>query len=391
MSLSILMLSPQFRPIIGGYERAAERLSLGLAGRGHLVTVVAERRDPSWPAREENDGVRVRRLWCVYRKHWHTVSSLSSLMLFLLRHGRSYDVWHAHQYGEQAVLAATMGKLLRRPVLLKLTSTGAQGISAQLSAAWMSGFKQHALCGVDAVIATTQDVRAEAIAFGIPEKAVHLISNGVDTERFKPRSLEGKRSLCRSLGISAEGVVVFVGRLSEEKNPTGLLKAWRLAFPKMPGVWKLLIVGDGPLREEMKAYVHAEGLSEETLLVGNQSDVEHWVAAADIFVMSSNHEGLSNSLLEAMAAGLPVVSTRVSGSSEILEQTGAGVVVDVGRMDQLADALVRLASDPALRARMGKVGCGTVRAQYSISRVVAQHEELYRSLLLKSADARRRP
>ncbi len=390
MGLSILMLSPQFRPIVGGYERAAERLSIGLAGRGHLVTVVAERRDPSWPVSEVKDGVQVRRLWCLFRKHWHTLTSLSSLLLFLLRHGRRYHVWHVHQYGEAAVLAAALGKLLRRPVLLKLTSTGPQGISTQVSVAWMSRVKQYALRRVDAVIATTREVLAEAIAFGIPENALHLISNGVDTDCFKPRSKEEKGCICRSLGIAAEGVVVFVGRLSEEKNPMGLLEAWKIANRKMPSGWKLVLVGDGPMREQLASRVDAEGLSDSTIVAGYQSNVEEWISAADIFVMSSTHEGLSNSMLEAMASGLPVVSTRVSGSAEILEQTGAGVVVDVGRMDQLADALVRLASDAPLWTRMGEAGRELVRGQFSISHVVVQHEELYLSLLSSNADSRRR-
>jgi glycosyltransferase involved in cell wall biosynthesis len=387
MGLSILMLSPQFRPLVGGYERAAERLSVALAGRGHAVTVIAERRDPSWPASEVMEGVQVRRLWCVFRKRWHTMTSLVAFTLYLLVHGRRYHVWHVHQYGEQAVLAATMGRILRRPVLLKLTSTGPQGIRATMSATWMSRLKKFALCKVRAVIATTQEVKVEAIAFGFPEGAVHIVGNGVDMSRFQPCSEEDRRRMCATLGIAANGMVLFVGRLSEEKNPHGLLDAWRMANPKMPRGWKLVLVGDGPMRGQLASCVNSEAFSESTIIAGYQSNVEEWISAADIFVMSSTHEGLSNSMLEAMAAGLPVVSTQVSGSIEILRESGAGIVVDVGRMDHLADAVVRLASSAALRIQMGQAARAVVERRYSIAQVAVQHECLYKSLLPDHAHA----
>ena len=126
--IRVLMISPQFRPLVGGYERAAERLSAALAAAGLRVVVIAERRDRAWPAVECIDGYEVRRLSCSYRRHLHTITSLLSFAGFLLRHGREFDVWHVHQYGFHAALAVALGKVLRRPVVLKLTSSGAMGI-----------------------------------------------------------------------------------------------------------------------------------------------------------------------------------------------------------------------------------------------------------------------
>ena len=131
-SLRVLMISPQFRPLVGGYERAAERLSAALAEVGLRVVVIAERRDRAWPAMECIDGYEVRRLSCSYRRHRHAVTSLLSFAGFLLRHGREFDVWHVHQYGFHAALAVALGKVLRRPVVLKLTSSGAMGIESAM-------------------------------------------------------------------------------------------------------------------------------------------------------------------------------------------------------------------------------------------------------------------
>src|SRR4029434_9571185 len=110
--IRVLMICPQFRPIVGGYERSAEHLSAALAEAGMRVAVIAERRDPAWPALESIDGYEVRRLSCSYRRHRHAVTSLLSFASFLLRHGREFDVWHVHQYGVHAALAVALGKVL---------------------------------------------------------------------------------------------------------------------------------------------------------------------------------------------------------------------------------------------------------------------------------------
>lgn len=375
------MLSPQFRPIVGGYERAAERLSAALVARGHKVTVITERREASWPDREVRDGVEVRRLWCCYRPHQHMVTSLAAFAWFLLTQGRRYQVWHIHQYGLHAVLAVALGKLLRRPSVLKLTSSGPQGLQAAMGSAPLVRLAKPLLRRIDAVVATSRETQAEAEAFGIPGSRVHVLGNGVDTQVFRPRSDAERIRVREEFGFVASGVVVFVGRLSEAKNPDGLLSAWQTALPRLPAGWHLVLVGDGSMRAGLAAFVETEGLASSVTLAGYQADIEAWMAAADIYVLASHREGLSNALLEAMASGLPVVSTRVSATIETLEETNAGLVVGIGQMDQLADALVRLAADLVLREQMGLTGRSVVEKRYSIESVAAQHEQLYRSLL----------
>jgi hypothetical protein len=112
--ISILMLSPQFHPIVGGYERAAERLSGALAKLAVDVAVITERREATWPVVEAAGGVKIYRLCCIYRRYLHMVSSLLAFAWFLLWRGRRFDVWHVHQYGLHALLAVALGEALRR-------------------------------------------------------------------------------------------------------------------------------------------------------------------------------------------------------------------------------------------------------------------------------------
>ncbi|PZO06777.1 MAG: hypothetical protein DCF27_12130 [Lysobacteraceae bacterium] len=386
--LRILMLSPQYRPIVGGYERAAERLSAALAARGHCVTVIAERRDKAWPAAEFLEGVSVRRLWCAYLPRLHMPTALISLTLFLLTQGRRFDVWHVHQYGLHASLAVALGRLLHRPVVLKLTSSGGQGVARATAAGRFPSLSAALLRRVTAVVALSRETTGEALAFGIPPERIHHLANGVDTAKFRPQSERERYELKQKLGIGLHRAVIYVGRLSHEKNPDGLLHAWSKARPLLTADWKLVFVGDGPMRGELESTVRANGFEADVLFAGQQSRVEQWMGAADIYVSSSHREGLSNTLLEAMASGLPVVATRVSGVTELVKETDAGLVAEVGNMDQLSRALVMLAGDGLLGAKMGAVGRQVISKSYSIESVAARHEALYLSLINASSALR---
>lgn len=379
--LHVLMLSPQYRPIVGGYERAAERLSHGLASRGHRITVITERRSPKWSAREAQDGVQVKRLWCLYRRRLHAATSLMSFAFFLITRGREFHVWHVHQYGLHAALAVALGKLLYRPVVLKLTSTKSQGIHHSTDGSPVARLAGWLLRKVDAVVALSKETQDEARTFGIPESRIHLIGNGVSVDQFVPRGSADRKRLRKNLSIDAHGLVVAVGRLVEVKNFEGLLLAWKAARPHLPAGWKLVVVGDGPLRSRLLSTVEENGLSQSVSFVGQRHDVSDWLGAADIYALSSRIEGLSNTLLEAMAAGLPVVSTRVSGSIELLSETGAGLVVDIDDAEQFAKALVDLAVSTDQRTMMGAIGRSIIEGRYSLDAVSDRHERLYCSLL----------
>ena len=380
-SMYILMICPQFRPIVGGYERAAERLSAALTTKGHSVTIITERRFPSWQSKEEQDGVQIRRLWCLYRAHLHMATSLASFSIFLLTQGRRFQVWHIHQYGLHAMLAIALGKLLCRPVVMKLTNSGKGGLEHATSALPMARIAKFILHKVSAVVALTRETQMEAVAFGIAKSRIHILGNGVDSTHFELCKQDKRVRHRKRIGLDAAGIVVFVGRLVEQKNVNGLLLAWKVACTNLPDGWKLVLVGDGSMREQLEALSKAEGLTTSIIFAGQQPNIAEWMAASDILVVPSYWEGLSNTMLEAMSTGLAVVSTRVSGSTETLEKTGAGLVVDIGNMEQFANAVLRLASDFTLRDEMGKIGRAVIEKNYSIETVADRHERLYHSLV----------
>lgn len=380
--LRVLMICPQFRPLVGGYERAAERLSAELARQGHEVCVITERREPGWPPRAESDGYLIRRLWCLYRPHLHILTSLLSFAGFLVLRGRRYQVFHIHQYGLHAALAALIAKLLRRPSVLKTTNTGCEGIGKGLMTTLpgVSGRAQRLLKSIDAYVGLSARTAAELRTFGIPERRVRVIPNGVDTELFAPAAQRESSTTVDRHGVKTRPTALYVGRLSPQKNLLGLLEAWRLVCQEHESA-HLTVVGGGLQSDELKRRVEALGLESRVTLVGEQNDVLPWYQAADVFVLPSHHEGLSNSLLEAMSCGLPVVSTRVSGSEDVFAAGDVGELVEVNDMPALAAALLKLLRDPARRAGCGQTARRIAEESFSLRAVAEKTVCLYEELI----------
>lgn len=379
--LCVLMIVPQFRPLVGGYERAAERLAAELAKQGQEVTILTERRVQSWPSKETVQGFKLQRLWCIYRPGVHALSSLLSFTAFLLAKGWRYHVIHVHQYGYHAALAVLVGRMFQVPVVIKITNTGAQGIEQALAGEQKApGLLASLHRKMDACIATTTEAQEEAGRFGIAQDRIRLIPNGIDADFFKPCDMHEKEALKSRLGLGRSLTVLYSGRLSSAKNAEGLIEAWSAIYRDVPNA-ELILIGDGPLRKMLEERVAAFGLHTSVRLAGLQPDVLSWYQAADIFVLPSHREGLSNSLLEAMSCGLPVVSTRVSGSTGIFAESDVGELVDVGDCPGLASALRCLLAYPTRRATCGLRAREYARARFSIQAVAEETLALYAQLV----------
>lgn len=377
---SVLMISPQFQPLVGGYERAAERLAIELASKGHTVTLVAERRNRQWPRTQTLKGVSVKRLWCAYRPGWHSITSFLSFLAFFLLYVRRFDVIHVHQYGHHAALAVALRRLSGKPVVLKLTSTAAQGIGAAIAGKRIStGLGAMLHRRVSALIATSTTALEEAVRFGIARNRIRLIPNGIETNHFFPSPSTEKVTLKSKLGLKKPLTVLYCGRLSPAKNPAGLISAWSAIHRDLPDC-ELVLIGDGPLRLDLDDQIIRLGLSASARLIGYQAEVLPWYQAADVFALPSHHEGLSNSLLEALSCGLPVVSTRVSGSTDVFAEADVGELVEVGDIPGIAKALHGLLKDSGRRAACGTNARQYARAKCSIHAVAEATEDLYRAL-----------
>jgi sugar transferase (PEP-CTERM/EpsH1 system associated) len=210
----------------------------------------------------------------------------------------------------------------------------------------------------------------------VPAAKVVRIHNGVDTTRFAPVA-EGRQP--RAVGMGAEEIIVgTVGRLDPVKDQAGLVRAFARLAGSHPRA-RLLVVGDGPCRRELEAL--AEKLVPgRVVFTGERSDIPTLLQSIDVFVLPSLGEGISNTLLEAMATGLPIVATRVGGNPELVEDGVNGTLVARRDPVALAAAIARYLDDALLRAIHGKASRERALVRFSLDRMCAAYAALYDEL-----------
>jgi L-malate glycosyltransferase len=234
-----------------------------------------------------------------------------------------------------------------------------------------------------AVAVTSRTLREISVRqFKLPPGKVHWIRTGIDEERFRPGLTRDWR---RQAGVGDDELLFgFVGVLRAEKNLRFLLRAFTAArIPKA----RLALVGDGPERPMLEQVVREEGIGEQVFFSGRVPDTARCLAAFDVFVLSSCTEQTSNALLEAMACGLPAISTDVGDSSEMLGNIGSPVIVPSGDLPAYTNALTVLAYSPELRERLGVANRQRCLENYRLERMVREYEALYEGALQSPARA----
>lgn len=208
-----------------------------------------------------------------------------------------------------------------------------------------------------------------------------MIPNGISLE---DRLAKYDRNQVRAeLSWSPEAkVVIFVGRLVHAKGLDWLLEIWKSVSAAEPQA-RLLIVGDGPERPALMTRVERLGIDRTVTFTGRQEDVYKFLAAADVFVLPSRLEGISNSLLEAMSQGLPVVvaDDRLGGNRAVVTDQRDGIVVPQGDSDNFARVLLSLLTDEDLRLAMGRRARQKVENEFSMDAVSRRYLQIYRELL----------
>jgi glycosyltransferase involved in cell wall biosynthesis len=235
-----------------------------------------------------------------------------------------------------------------------------------------------------AVIAVSQavarSVKAPRILPRLRLPPVETVLHGIDGAAAPngPAARAHGRSL---LGLhDADPVLGTVGNFTPKKDHAGLFDAFARVLARFPAA-RLVLVGSGPLERELRQRVHRDGLDGHVTFTGIRDDVAQLLPAFDVFVLSSRHEGLSLALLEAMAAGVPCVATRVGGVPEALGDGRAGVLVPFGDSSALAEELARLLDAPELRRSLGAAGRSHALAAFGIERAVRRTGEIYAAVL----------
>lgn len=223
----------------------------------------------------------------------------------------------------------------------------------------------------------------------VPRSLLTVVPNGVDPGLFRTVPAEARESIRRSVGLESEFVWLAVGRFEIAKDYPNMLRGFVQVRERDPRA-VLLLVGRGSLQPETEALVQALGLGSGVRFLGVRPDIPEIMSAADGYVMSSAWEGMPMVLLEAAAAGLPIVATTVGGNHEVVSDEESGFLVPPGDPDALSSAMLRLMGlSEAQRRSMGEQGRERVRTHYGLSRVVDRWEGLYHQVLARKGLASR--
>lgn len=217
--------------------------------------------------------------------------------------------------------------------------------------------------------------------YGIREEKIHIVPNGVDTEKFQPTDAVAAK---RQFGLGQEPTVLFMGSLVARKGLRYLVEAAKVVVKQQANV-KFLIVGSGPLRREIEDSVASESLSGNFVFYGNipENQLSAAYNASDVFVLPSVQEGQGIVLLEAQACGKPVVAFGVGGAKEAVKANESGFLLELGDTEGLADMVLRLLGDAALRQKMGSVGRRFVTENYTWDLCAQRMFSIYKEALSK--------
>ncbi len=233
---------------------------------------------------------------------------------------------------------------------------------------------------MDAVVCVSEAQAGKVRAAGVAEEKTVVIHNAVGEEAFAaPEKRYGL--LLRSMFPEApDRIVVAAGRLSPEKGFGDLVEAAATAIRREPRLGFVLF-GDGPLRRDLSARIDQLGLTNRVVLAGFREDVTKYLPHADVVALPSLTEGLPVILLEALAAGVPVVATTVGGIPEVVEEGVSGMLVPAGEPERLAQRLVALCANDIDRRALGAAGRARVRAEFTFATQSRKYEDLFERLL----------
>lgn len=427
------LVSFQFWPRVGGAEVQAEKQARQLQALGHDVVIVTLRHERQWKRTEVLDGLQVMRVGGMYKhggalrlgRLGHLPIDIGMFFtLWRLRH--RYDVIHLFQVSPVAAVAALVGKLAHKPVIISVQSTGpgdaqrarmqppvmlmadtlaasdTRGSPADLSflkvdfidIASTSGdlsYLPRTAFGGQAILNYLRKSGAfyqvlsnrgypYLTSLGFRAEQIVRISNGIDSTKFRPAPD------LRPDPAKPERDIICVARMDYAKGVDVLVHAWGRMM-REPTHWReglkprLRLVGIGILMQQMERIVAELGIQDSVEFLGLRTDVVDLLQRAWAFVLPSRWEGMPNALLEAMACGLPCVATRVSGSEDLISDGINGLLVEPEQPAEMALALRRVVEDADQARRMSQEAYATVMREYQLATVVEQCLGLYRRLL----------
>jgi len=401
---NICLLTETYHPITGGGETQARVLAAGFAAAGSNTNVLTRRTDSTLPRSEYMDGAKLWRLAPTGPGHLKKWGLILSAFIRLLRLRNHYDVILVGGYRVLGIPSVIAGRLLGKPCILKADSIGE--FSGEFFNPGLRRFRlrydrfpvnvalairNKILCRADAFIAISSVIVDELRANGVEAERIQSIPNSVEIERFSPVSTDEKIGLRGSLTIPRDAQVgVYTGRLVSTKGLPLLLRSWESVIERHPDALLLLVgaggVGIQNCETELRRFVSNNSLEKNVWFTGSVNNVHQYLQASDFFVFPTEREAFGISVIEALACGLPVVTTATGGIRDIVTDRETALVVPVDDENALGRAIEAVLQGGDAIASMAESGRRLATERYSERNVLQRYSQLVADLSNVNAD-----
>jgi|GEM_PF-5807580 len=376
-----------FYSYYGGAERQAEKLSRELSKLGVEITIITTKAKEIIREIEGLEGVNIKFLPCFYKgskpflKKLNSLIHLAELFVYLLWNNSKYDILQNFFINNHTTVTVLCALITGKPVIIREANVSQSDKNKQN---YEKNFIQKILYNLyrksSAFIALTEEIKEELIEkFKFPPEKIFLIPNGVSLPEKTDR--ENSR---QKLNLAADSIIsLIVAKLEKQKNYIQLFDAWKIVIESFPNAI-LLCLGDGIERNYYEKYIKKIRCENNIILVGTTDNIKDYYQAADLFILPSLYEGMSNALLEAMSYGLPCIASNIRANEFLINHNENGLLFDLNEDNkELANIIVDLIKNSEFKLKLGKNAELKVK-NYYICNVAKKYYELYRLLLINT-------
>ncbi|HLR90496.1 MAG TPA: glycosyltransferase family 4 protein [Balneolaceae bacterium] len=322
----------------------------------------------------------------VNKNLWLGVKFLQNSKKWIEKNARNYDVVHCLTAFQHSFMFAKWFEEQGVPVLIKIGQSDHTGFNENSLQSRLLGLNRYRLRHANDItgyISISRIIRQKLQDAGIRPEKIHDIPNGVDVDRFRPAESSEKRALREKLNLKDQFTVIFTGAFSDRKNPLLVAQALQNFTSEEQKQIQLLLIGpdtdQGEQRREIQNLIHSRGLS-NIIVKDFVRNVEDYYKASDLFVLPSNQEGFSNSMLEAQACGLPAVVTKISGSEDLIVDSLNGTFISATD-DSIYQAINVYFKNPEIVKKESAAARRKILDSYSSEVILKKHLELFRNII----------